>query len=479
VGPPTPGLIGDIMPAPEKMHPMELAERLVLASRHEPAADSDEPPFPTLWWWAGTFWHWTDGHYVPENLLGIEDLVIMLSHRLSLPITTYGLQETAKVLKAFQNISGPQSLPFWLKPSPVLGGAEILGSASTDYLATPTALIRPLRLAAGDSSGWQDPTPRWFSTTQLPYDYDPEAVCPVWESWLDERLESDAQRISLLQEYMGYLLTADTSRHVALVLFGDAATGKSTVGKMIQAMIGEQNCSSLPLPAFGRRFGLSDTVGKLVNIADESVDINQQAESALKWFVSGGHMTVDRKYLPLTPIRPTARLVCCMNSWPEFKDQSGGWNRRLLVVPFRRRLAFQDQDSRLEDRLTTEAAGVFNWALQGLHRLTTNGGFTTCDLGLALTADARCQFQSPTEFARRFVKPEQGCWTSNEDLYAAYFSWCKQQDWKVQTTKGGLGRLVAYHHNTTVQQKQMPDGTRPRGVVHVRLLDLEEQEHGQ
>ena len=62
-----------------------------------------------------------------------------------------------------------------------------------------------------------------ISAVSLPYDYDARATCPKWLVFLDTVLEGDVERIKLLQQWFGYLLTPDTTLHAFMVLEGEGA----------------------------------------------------------------------------------------------------------------------------------------------------------------------------------------------------------------------------------------------------------------
>jgi len=69
-------------------------------------------------------------------------------------------------------------------------------------------------------------------TTGLDIDYDPTATCPTFDRILQDIFGSDpdgAQKISFFQEWIGYILTNDTSLHKFLWMVGGGANGKSTL----------------------------------------------------------------------------------------------------------------------------------------------------------------------------------------------------------------------------------------------------------
>ena len=70
--------------------------------------------------------------------------------------------------------------------------------------------------------------PFYMSKIQINYEYNKDAKCNLWLKTLNEILEGDQEKISLLQEFFGYCLTRETKYEKALLLCGDSRSGKST-----------------------------------------------------------------------------------------------------------------------------------------------------------------------------------------------------------------------------------------------------------
>src|SRR5262249_28730446 len=138
-------------------------------------------------------------------------------------------------------------------------------------------------------------TPDWFSTVCLPYSHDPAADCLKWKAALVLMFAGDRDRIALLQEWFGYSLTRSTDAQKYLVMVGEGGNGKSTVLAAIQATVGRENVSSVPLEGLEDRFSLPLTLGKLVNISADADRLGQDAEGRLKQFTSGDVMMFERK----------------------------------------------------------------------------------------------------------------------------------------------------------------------------------------
>lgn len=132
------------------------------------------------------------------------------------------------------------------------------------------------------------PTPHWFSTVVLDYNYDPEMKCPRFLAFLDKVLPDKASQ-DVMQEWFGYCLTRDTDLRTMMILYGEARTGKSTLSNILEAMVGLGNRSAVPLECFWDRFAPYQTVGKLVNFCGDSSKIDSLAEGVLKRFTGGGY----------------------------------------------------------------------------------------------------------------------------------------------------------------------------------------------
>src|SRR5215217_6182777 len=75
-------------------------------------------------------------------------------------------------------------------------------------------------------------------TKIAPVDYDPEAVAPAWESFLQRVLPGEELR-AFVQRAAGYSATGDTSEQCMFINHGTGANGKSTFQEAIAAALGD------------------------------------------------------------------------------------------------------------------------------------------------------------------------------------------------------------------------------------------------
>ena len=284
-----------------------------------------------------------------------------------------------------------------------------------------------------DEEGWRMPwlydhDPRCFSTIMLPYEYDPGAVCPLWEQTLTEILpfeHDEDNRDTVLQEFMGLTLFPNQMRHEKfLIMVGHGANGKSTVLRVWERMLGPQNVSHVPLDALGKEFRLEQMRGKLANIASDMKRMDKMEEGRLKELVSGEPLQVNRKYkAPLTMV-PTARLIFACNELPPINDRSDGIWRRMIAMPFNKQFAEHERDLERSDRLMEELPGIFNWALAGAVRLFEQGGFTRCQVCADCAGEHRQHSDSFLEFVEEMTELGSGERVTTDEFYRAYVQYC-------------------------------------------------------
>ncbi len=271
-------------------------------------------------------------------------------------------------------------------------------------------------------------SPLFCHLNQLPINYDKNAKCPVWRDTLDKIFQGDQGKINLLQEFFGLCLTDETMYEAALFCVGKGANGKSTVLGVLERLVGEHNCSSVPLEKFSDSHYLADLHGKKVNLSIETSVKSQVYDNALKAIVSGDSITVDKKYEKPFSFKPTCKIVVATNNLPKVQDKTDAFYRRLLVLDFNRVFKPHEQDRTLKGdkgKLAKELDGILLWAIEGLKRLQKRDNFLETPEMIA----AKDKYRKENNNVLLFVFSECQLNTSlsigKTELYDAYKDWCK------------------------------------------------------
>lgn len=226
------------------------------------------------------------------------------------------------------------------------------------------------------------PDKRDFLTYQLPFPYDEDAVCPIFNEYLDTVLP-DAAMQKILAEYLGYLFVKNSKLKLekALILYGSGANGKSVMFEIVNALLGGRaNVSNFSLQNLTNESGYYRAMlaGKLVNYSSE---INRKLdESIFKQLVSGEPVDARVPYGEPFTLTNYGKLIFNCNELPRTSDHSKAFFRRFLIIPFDVTIPEAKQDKQLAQKIIqSELPGVLNWVLVGLRRLLTQKSFTQSD----------------------------------------------------------------------------------------------------
>ena len=164
--------------------------------------------------------------------------------------------------------------------------------------------------------------------------------------------------------------------------YGLGRTGKGRVIATLEAIVGVENCSYLQLEEFDgeHRFAVAALYGKMANVSSEPSTVAVLQTPLLKKIT--GEDTLDaevkgkQKWLSFCNI---GKPLVLGNEFPRVSDTSLAFEDRTLILNFPNTFTGKNQVDNiertwLEDSL--EVSGIFNWMLQGLHRLCLNGDFT-------------------------------------------------------------------------------------------------------
>jgi len=339
---------------------------------------------------------------------------------------------TKTIVTNVMNATGTsQIVPYSVEPMTWIGADG--KRARHNYVAMKNGVLDLDRLLADEDDCILPHSPNWFSMVRLPYSYDPEATCPKFDAFLEKNLQMDPERIKILQEWAGYLLLPDTGERRFLVLEGEGRNGKSVYMAAVTAMLGVENCSFVPLESFNRPFDKSSTIGKLVNVCTDVGEIDKVAEGSIKAFTSGDVVFFDRK--GVTPIEclPTARLMMAWNNRPRFSDRSSAIWDRMLLIPWLVRIEDHEIVRNMDKGWWWEKAGelpgIFNWAIEGLHRLRNQNGFTKSEMVRQSVEEYRDDANPVRIFIKENFEPSDSA-VRTSAAYHFYCRWAEQNGFR-------------------------------------------------
>ena len=288
-----------------------------------------------------------------------------------------------------------------------------------------------------------------FLTYQLPFEYNPQANSPIFETYLNKVLP-DIKRQNILAEYLGYVFMKHGYKGLklekALLLFGNGANGKSVFFDIVNSLFGFENTSTYSLENLTNQRGeyRAKIANKLVNYASE---INGKLESAIfKQLVSGEPIEARALYGQPYTIKQYAKLIFNCNELPRDVEHTNAYFRRFLIVPFDVTISEKEKDTQLADKIIEkELSGVFNWVLDGLNRLLKQKRFTDCEA----VKQAVEQYKSQSDSVKMFIDENNYQSTPTDyrlikELYTEYRGYCIEDGFKPVNKSNFIKRLKGF-----------------------------------
>ena len=270
-----------------------------------------------------------------------------------------------------------------------------------------------------------------FIKYQLPFEYNPDAQCPMFDKYLT-RCVPDADCRKVLAEYLGYIFVNNLKLEKALILYGSGANGKSVFFEIVNAILGDDNICSYSLQNLTKydSYQRAELSNKLLNYASE---INGKLEASIfKQLVSGEPVEARQIYGKPFVMRDYGKLMFNCNELPKEVEQTNAFFRRFIIIPFNQTIPESEQDPELAKKIiASELSGVFNWLLDGLCRVLAQRKFTQSEM----VQDQVDAYRRESDSVAMFIE-EEGYSPAIDDfvflkaLYGDYKTFCCDNGYK-------------------------------------------------
>ena len=216
----------------------------------------------------------------------------------------------------------------------------------------------------------------------IPHDWDADAVCQDVDNVLLKMACGESDILESLMEVMGVCMYRSSEFTQSAILLGEGSNGKSTYIRMIQALLGVDNISSLDMAMLGKQFHTGQLAGKLANLGDDISNEFQRGDllSVFKKVVDGNRVYADVKGVEGFEFNPYTMLVFSANEFPRLADYTDGMLRRIFPIEFNAKFSKTDADydPRISRKITTEKAcqRMAVLGVMGLHQVIEHNGFT-------------------------------------------------------------------------------------------------------
>ena len=334
-------------------------------------------------------------------------------------------------------------------------------------LAVKNGLLDLEKAHNGDDDSLRDLKPEDYALNRLPVEYNPEADTSTWYGFVGDVVETPM--IQTLQEYVGYCLHRDSLYERALLMVGEGANGKSTFLNTIEAMLGDDNTTSVSPFDFGNKPALARMHGSMANISVELEGGALRGQNLSNFKNLTGHDSIQAKRLYENPFsfKYDGGMLFATNEVPDVPvsdDDTAFW-RRWLIVHFDNHFPENSskRDPTLGDRLTEpeNLSAVLNWAIEGWGRLMENNQFSNAP-GSRTT---RQQWQSWGDSVDYFLsnvatRDENAPNISTTEAWEVYRQWCQENGYdsvgQHSFTNAAKDKMLGYTSSVRTDRHNTP-----------------------
>jgi len=328
-------------------------------------------------------------------------------------------------------------------------------------------------------------SPDDYSRNRSPYDFESEAECPRFMNELiyPALSEDDAD---LIQRWTGLALFGYNLPQRFLILHGTPNGGKSTLVRIIQALVGLVNTYQLRTECLLERFETYRYRGKTLLIGSDVPGdfLMQKGAAVLKVLVGGDHISAEGKGLNGDFLMfGTFNVIMTCNSRLRMRleEDTEAWRRRMLTVayekppPVKRILDFDHV------LLREEGSGILRWAMVGFSKLQAQfkqyGDFLLTEAQLKRIDSLLAESDSLRLFVQAQLERHECSDVTGAELQQAYAEYCSDKGWNplpLALVERKLPDLMLEHFRVTKSHSVERDGKSYRGWRKVRFKPTEE-----
>ncbi len=224
-----------------------------------------------------------------------------------------------------------------------------------------------------------------------PVNYNPDAKCPKFDSFLNDIALGDQEWIEFLQRLIGYACLGIPKEEIIVYFYGkDGRNGKGTLTKLLAHVLGsllhtfpsEIILMQRSPPSSGTpRPELANFQGVRLAIFSE-INKNRQIDSAQIKNLSGRDTIPCRNLYSKVDlqIEPTHTMFIQTNYKPKASSEDKALWHRNILVPFKASFVRDPKEEYekplkedLKEELLEEAEGILNWIIEGCQKYQKHG----------------------------------------------------------------------------------------------------------
>jgi P4 family phage/plasmid primase-like protien len=271
--------------------------------------------------------------------------------------------------------------------------------------------------------------PAYLSTIQIPHNYEPNELSIRDIQLMDflEQTKLKQDDINMLLDYMAYSMTVNNGMKCFMTLVGGSNTGKSTLIKMVTALIGKHNMSALSIQDMAVRFYPAQLKDKLVNAcADNSSEALNDIANIKKITGDDEIMYEDKGCKPYF-FTPFSKLWFSFNTLPlQLEEKSDAFYERIRILEMNNKITLTQ--TYVDDLCSPESISaiipILCKRLKGLKRIKPSKNSQRLSNKLRSESDSIHSYMT----TQIDVTGDYNDYIARDSLYEGYSRHCMRED---------------------------------------------------
>lgn len=269
-----------------------------------------------------------------------------------------------------------------------------------------------------------------------PVDYDPNARCDRFLTFVNEITSGDAEKARFLQKMLGYGMSGDTRYECLFILYGATTrNGKGTLCESVLKVMGTYGCTTRPetlsMKTNANSHNPSEDIARLagVRFANISEPGKGMVLNAAQVKSMTGNDTLNARFLHENSFDfiPQFKLYINTNYLPVINDMTLFSSGRVITIPFERHFDESEQDKGLkaEFQKPENQSAILNWLVEG-YRILMNEGMKLPEAVVTATNAYREDSDKVWQFVQERLDEAPAMEVRTSEVYESYRGWCSE-----------------------------------------------------
>lgn len=269
-----------------------------------------------------------------------------------------------------------------------------------------------------------------WMTKIAPVNYQRDAECKLWLTFLDRIFKSNEAQIEFVQRLLGYSLSGDIGLQLLPIFHGEGGNGKNVLLDTVCGIMGDYATKASPDLLVSNRqdhpTGIADLMGRRLVVASETEEAARLKLQLVKELTGDARLKARFMRQDFFEFARTFKTVLVTNNKPRVRENTEAAWRRIRLVPFDVVIPPAERDTELLHKLRKEWPGILAWLVRGCVAYCRHGLSEPSSVTVA-TSNYRRESDTISQFIDECCVLQPHAWAASGDLRQSYERWSDER----------------------------------------------------